>query len=295
MNINSHNLEGRRAIITGASHGIGYEIAQAFVKAGVSVCVCARDRNDLASAAERLQAMAGSSQRVVVEAGDVSQEADVARIVATAAGAFDGCIDILVSNAGIYGPKGLTEELSWAEWVRTIEINVFGSVLMARAVLPFMKQAQYGKIIQLSGGGATQPMPRFTAYATSKAAIVRFTESLAGEVASEGIDVNAVAPGALNTRFLEEVLAAGPEKVGSAYYNRSLEQKGNGGAPFERPVALSLFLASAASDGITGKLISAQWDNWESFPDHSDELTSSDVYTIRRIIGKDRGLAWGDK
>jgi len=158
-----------------------------------------------------------------------------------------------------------------------------------------MKSRRRGKIIQLSGGGATNPMPRISAYAVSKAAIVRFAESLAEEVREFNIDVNSIAPGALNTRMLEEVLAAGPDKVGAEFFNRSVKQKQSGGAGLERGAALAVFLASDASDGITGKLISAMWDNWEHWPEHVTELGSSDIYTLRRIAGRDRGAAWGDK
>jgi NAD(P)-dependent dehydrogenase (short-subunit alcohol dehydrogenase family) len=290
-----YNLTGRTAIITGASQGLGLEIAMAFLRAGASVCVCARDAKVLGQSAEKLRACAQPNQQVIVEAGDVSSEDDANRIVAGAAKAFGNRIDILVNNAGVYGPKGPTEDIPWSEWTRALEINLYGSVLMSRAVVPFMKQAHYGKIIQLSGGGATQPMARFTAYAASKAAVVRFADSLAEELKSNRIDVNSIAAGALNTRFLDEVLAAGPDKVGEAFYKRSLEQKEKGGAPFEKPVALCLFLASSASDGISGKLISALWDKWEDFPQHKEVLSTSDVYTIRRIVGKDRGQTWGDK
>jgi 3-oxoacyl-[acyl-carrier protein] reductase len=166
---------------------------------------------------------------------------------------------------------------------------------MCRAVLPHMKARRSGKIIQLSGGGATNPMPMVTAYAVSKAAIVRFTDSLAEEVHEYGIDVNAIAPGALNTRMLDQVLAAGPEKVGQAFFERSLQQKTNGGAGLDRGAELALFLASPASNGITGKLISALWDRWEDWPQHVDALRRSDAYTLRRIAGRDRKMEWGDK
>jgi NAD(P)-dependent dehydrogenase (short-subunit alcohol dehydrogenase family) len=165
---------------------------------------------------------------------------------------------------------------------------------MCRALLPHLRANKYGKIVQLSGGGATNPLPRITAYAASKAAIVRFAESLAEEVAGDGIDVNAIAPGALNTRLLDEVLEAGPERVGESFYARSLKQKNEGGAPLERGAELAVFLASAASDGITGKLLSAIWDPWEELPAHREEL-QKDIYTLRRIVPKDRGMAWGDK
>ncbi len=138
-------------------------------------------------------------------------------------------------------------------------------------------------------------MPRISAYAASKAAIVRFAETLAEEVRGSGIDVNCMAPGALNTRMLDEILEAGPQKVGQAYYDRCVAQKQSGGAPMERAAELALFLASDAGNGISGKLIAAIWDDWERWPEHVDALRASDAYTLRRITGRDRGLAWGDK
>jgi len=124
---------------------------------------------------------------------------------------------------------------------------------------------------------------------------VRFAETLAEEVRGQGIDANCIAPGALNTRMLDEVLEAGPEKVGQSFYERAIKQKESGGAPIGRGAELALFLASAGSDGITGKLISAVWDNWEQWPEHKDELSKTDAYTLRRITGRDRGFTWGDK
>ena len=199
-----------------------------------------------------------------------------------------------MNNAGVYGPKGAIEDVGWQEWVRTIEINLYGSVLMCRGVLPHFKAQRHGKIVQLSGGGATNPLPRISAYAVSKAAVIRFVETLAEEVRDNHIDVNAIAPGALNTRMLDEILDAGPEKVGRAFYERSVKQRESGGAPLEKGAELAVFLGSSLSDGITGKLISAIWDPWSSFREHLDELSSTDVYTLRRIVPKDRGKTWGN-
>jgi 3-oxoacyl-[acyl-carrier protein] reductase len=131
-----------------------------------------------------------------------------------------------------------------------------------------------------------------TAYAASKAAVVRFAESLALEVKDEGIDVNAIAPGALNTRMMQELLAAGPAAVGSAFFARMKRIADEGGTPLEKGAALAVFLASAASDGITGKLLSAVWDPWHTLPAHLEDLARTDVYTLRRIVPPDRGLRW---
>lgn len=287
-------LSGKVAIITGANQGLGLEIAKKYVLAGADVMLCARNAALLQEAQIDIGKLAVSGQKILAKAGDVSVESDVLAVVNETLTKLGDC-QILVNNAGIYGPKGEIEEVDWAEWTKAIEINVYGSILMCRAVLPHFKTKGYGKIIQLSGGGATSPLPRISAYAASKAAIVRFVETVAEELRGTGIDVNAFAPGALNTRMLDEILEAGPKKVGKDFYERSLKQKESGGVPLSRGAELALFLASAASDGITGKLISALWDNWEHWPEHLDELSSSDAYTLRRVVGRDRGFTWGDK
>ena len=288
------SLRGKTAIITGANQGLGLEIAHRYLNANASVVICARNGNLLEKAREHLSRQIVTGQAIEAISADISDPGRVEQLVESAVRRF-GRIDILVNNAGIYGPMGSIEEVGWAQWVKTIEINLFGSVLMCRAVMPFMKKQHKGKIIQLSGGGATNPMPNISAYAVSKAAIVRFAESLAVEVREFNIDVNAIAPGALNTRMLDEVLAAGPEKVGRSFFNKSMKQKESGGTGLDRGADLALFLASDASNGITGKLISAVWDDWEHWPEHKKELKTSDIYTLRRITGRDRGYSWGDK
>lgn len=290
----SFSLSGKVAIVTGANQGLGLEIARSFVQLGASVVLCARDRGLLDEARETLCCLAKEGQHIEAITADVSSQDDVSRLVETTLSHL-GQIDILVNNAGIYGPMDVIEAVDWAQWVKAIEINLFGSVLMCRAVLPAMKAQRKGKIIQLSGGGATNPLPRISAYAVSKAAVVRFAETLAEEVREYGIDVNAIAPGALNTRLLDEVLAAGPEKVGYAFFDKSVKQKEFGGSSLDVGANLAAFLASDQSDGITGKLISAVWDDWAHWTEHVEELRASDVYTLRRIVGRDRGFAWGDK
>ena len=286
-------LEGRVAVITGANQGLGKAIAKAYVEAGASLFLCARDEEKLLKVQEQLRSLCKPDQRVEVMRADVSKRDDVDWLATHALETFPQ-IHILVNNAGVYGPKGRIEDTDWDEWTQAIEINLFGSILVARAFLHHFRKHKYGKIIQLSGGGPTVPLPFISAYAASKAAIVRFAETLAEEVKEAGIDVNAIAPGALNTRLLDEVLEAGPDKVGKTFFEKSLKQKSEGGAPLERGADLSVFLASAESDGITGKLISAVWDPWEKFPEHLDEMKKTDIYTLRRIVPKDRGMDWGD-
>jgi NAD(P)-dependent dehydrogenase (short-subunit alcohol dehydrogenase family) len=288
----SGTLAGRNAIITGANQGLGLAIARAYVAAGASVLMCARDGERLERARADVASCATGEQRIVARTCNVADGREVAMLVGEALREFPQ-VHVLVNNAGVYGPMGDIEEVDWDAWVEALEINLFGSILMCRALVPHFRARRYGKIVQLSGGGATAPLPRISAYAASKAAVVRFAETLAEEVREAGIDVNSIAPGPLNTRLLDQVLEAGPGRVGAAFYERSIVQKAQGGAPLEQGAALAIFLASAESDGITGKLLSAVWDPWETLAEHRDDLAKTDVYTLRRIVPRDRGLGWG--
>lgn len=281
-------LAGRSAVVTGANQGLGRAIAEHLVRAGANVLVTARGQALLQQTATELRALAEGGQKVLTRVADVSRAEDCD---ATAKQAFSELPNpcVLVNNAGVYGPFGTIEENDWAEWVRAVEINLFGTVLMCRAFLPHMRDANYGKIVNLSGGGATAPLPRISSYAASKAAVVRFTETLAEETRDTGIDVNAVAPGALNTRLMDDLIAAGPEKVGAEFFAKMTKVRDSGGTPLDKGAELCVWLASAASDGISGRLLSAVWDDWSHLPERTEQLAASDIYTLRRITPDDRG------
>lgn len=284
-------LVGKVAVVTGASRGLGEAIARVLAREGASLVLAARTRDELEATAQRIrEGIPYGGQRVLAMTADVSRPGDAERLLQTACDEL-GRLDALVCNAGVYGPMGPIEELDWSAWVRALEINLYGTVLCCRAAVAPMRRQGKGKIVTLSGGGATQPLPRLSAYAASKAAVVRFTETLAQELAGSGIDVNAVAPGALNTRLLDEVLAAGPERVGGDFFAHAVQQKEQGGVPLDRGAELVAYLASDASDGITGRLLSAVWDDWQHLADVRKQLEASDVYTLRRIVPSDRG--WG--
>ena len=289
-----YNFKNQVVIVTGASKGLGYEVAKYFLKYGSNLVICSRNINEIKKAYEKLNRVKKKYQKIFYSVTDVSSYVQVKKLVNITIKKFKR-IDILVNNAGIYGPKGNIEKTSWDEWVKAIEINLFGSVHLCRAVMPYFKKKNKGKIIQLSGGGAASPLPLISSYAVSKAAVVRFVENLSEELKDYKIDINAVAPGPLNTSMLEEILKAGPKKVGKNFYNKSLKQKKTGGTPFIKVCELILFLGSKYSDGIKGKLISALWDDWKSWINYKELLQSSDAYTLRRIVGKERGFEWGDK
>jgi 3-oxoacyl-[acyl-carrier protein] reductase len=286
-------LKNLNALITGGSQGLGKVIAEFFLREGANVLICSRGEKELFATRDEL-AKKYPSQKVFAKTCDVSSEAQVNELVVFALREL-GSLDALVLNAGIYGPMGATESVSFDEWKRALEINLYGVLLPCRAAIPHFKKIGRGKIIVLSGGGATNPLPNISAYAASKAAVVRLMETLAEELKSFHVDVNAIAPGALATRLVDEVLAAGAEKVGAAFFEKNKNWKEKGAVPLELGASLAVYLASAESNGITGKLISAQWDPWKDLQQHRDELAKSDIYCLRRIVPEDRGKKWGDK
>ena len=290
----SYNFKNKVVIVTGASRGLGYEVAKHFLKFGSNLVICSRNYTQIKKAYKKLMKIKRKNQKIFYSVTDVSSYDQVKKLVNMTIKKFKK-IDVLVNNAGIYGPKGYIEKINWNEWVKAIQINLFGSILLCRAVIPYFKKKNKGKIIQLSGGGASSPLPLISSYAVSKAAVVRFVENLSVELKKYNIDINAVAPGPLNTDMLKEVLEAGPKKVGKDFFNKSLKQKETGGTPLGKVCELILFLGSKYSDGIRGKLVSAVWDDWKNWASYKKLIQNSDVYTLRRIVGRERGFEWGDK
>lgn len=280
-------LKDRISIITGGSGGIGKAIAAAFSREGSSLVLVSRTGSDLEKTKRELT---GSHSKVEIYPADVSKEEDVKGLVDFTLDKF-GTVDILVNCAGIQGPIGLITDIDEKEWFEAIKINLYGTFLCIKAVLPIMMKNNNGKILNFSGGGAVSPRPRFSAYGTSKAGVVRLTETLASEYKGYNIGIHAIAPGAVNTKMLDLVLAAG-ESAGKEELSRALKQKREGGVPPPQVAELAVFLASAKSDGLSGRLISLPWDNWSAIPQHLPDIMSSDIFAMRRIIPKDRGYVW---
>ena len=245
--------------------------------------VCARNQDDVAHAVDSLRRLAPAGTVVDGAVLDVTDRRACDDVVAHAVAAL-GRVDVLVNSAGVLGPVGAFDAVDWDAWVDAVTVNLVGSAAMCQAVLPVLRAAGGGAIIQLSGGGATKGQPRRSAYAASKAGIVRFVETLALEVADAGITVNAIAPGAVNTRFLDDLLAAGADHAGPEAWAEAQRQQASGGASPEAAAQLSVLLASDRGRGITGRLISAIWDDWEHLPDHLDELDGSDALMLRRVV-----------
>lgn len=282
----------RFVLITGASRGLGEFLAHQFWASGFSLCLVARSEAGLHKVAASLPDRKG--QQITVLACDLGDPVSVVQLAAKVKELLPS-LEVLVNNAAIHGPIGPLWENDFALWQQAIQVNLLAPVALCRAFVPWIKEAGGGSIINLSGGGATGPRGNFSAYGAAKTALVRFSETLAEETKPLGIRVNCIAPGAMKTEMLGEVLEQGANAAGEREFAIASKVFAAGGASMDSVANLALFLASNKSNGITGKLISAVWDDWEHWSDHQDELASSDAYTLRRIAGRDRGFTWGDK
>ena len=217
------DLQGRTALVTGASMGLGRAIAFALVKAGADVFICARTESELSATAEALEKEASGKQTVRFAAADIGSVPQMDQLFLDLQQAFPR-LDILVNNAGVYGPFGAIEDVDWQHWIDALHTNLTATVYASRLAVPIMRRQKYGKIINISGGGATSPLPGISAYAATKAGVVRFTETLAHETAADNIDVNAIAPGILDTRLTDQLLSEGKDGLRQGVCRKDFER-----------------------------------------------------------------------
>lgn len=197
-------MQGQTALVTGAARGLGFAAARRLGADGARVALLDRDRDVLATAAERL---AEEGLEVSSHAADVTDEAAV-RAAVGAILAAGGRIDILVNNAGIY-PHFPFEELTFADWRRVLSVNLDSIYLCSHAVFPAMRERGYGRIVNVSSATFHIGYPGLTAYVASKGGIIGFTRALASEAGPNGITVNAVTPGLVATEGVLEGEEAG--------------------------------------------------------------------------------------
>lgn len=272
-------MKNNTVFITGGSQGIGKVIAHAFAKTGAAVTIGARTLQDVMQTVDEFR---GAGLRCDGYQLDVRDSRAVHDVVENIVEKHQS-LDVIVSCAGVYGPLGVFDQNDLAAWKETIEINLMGFVNVSYAVVPFMKRQRHGSIITLSGAGVGGKIkPNMSAYVTSKSGVVGFVEALAIELKEYNINVNAIAPGSVNTRLLDHVLAAGEEAAGKEFYEASKKQKASGGTSPQKAATLALYLCSEEGKYITGKMLSAQWDDRASFAQKKERLAGS-LYTLRRV------------
>ncbi len=272
-------LENRVAIITGAGRGIGQAIALAYAREGARLVLAARKISELEDTAAQVDKL-GQSPLIVPT--DVTDPDQVDRLVRSALESHPS-VDILVNNAGIAGPLGPIQGNDVASWLETINVNLNGTFLCCRAVIPAMIRQGGGKIINLAGAGAISAWANMSAYCSSKVAVVRLTEVLAVELKDYEITVNALGPGSVHTRMWDEMTVAAGEVGATAIHETGLRVTSGGGAPIDDCAELAVFLAGDASRELSGRLISAVTDDFRSLAPEIPAIMASDAYTLRRV------------
>ncbi len=261
------------ALITGAGRGIGKRIAIGFAKAGMRVGLLGRSQAELDLTKLEIEHAGGSAHRFRADVRDYDQVlAAVDRM-----NALCGDVHVMVANAAVLGQIGPFAEHRPRDWKEVFETNVIGVMNACRTVLPQMIQARSGKIIVIADSSSSSPRPNFAPYSASKAAVVRFVESVAEEVRHHNVQVNCFSPGGAYTSMTDEILEAN-ERAGSGEIEEAEQIRLTGGVPAEKQIQIALFLASERSNHLTGKLIDVT-DDWKKL---ERENTRPDAWTLRR-------------
>jgi NAD(P)-dependent dehydrogenase (short-subunit alcohol dehydrogenase family) len=262
-------------LITGAGRGIGKRLAIGFAKSGARVGLFGRSQGELDATKIEVENTGGTALRF---RGDICRFDEISAAVDRMTAAW-GEVHALIANAGVQGPIGPFAEQKPSEWNVVFETNIVGVMNSCRAVLPQMIQRRRGKIVVISGDGAGAPRPHFSAYAASKAALVRFVETVAEEVRDHNVQINSLFPGDAYTGMTDEILHAGMD-AGSAEIERAERVRISGGVPPDKQIQLAQFLVSERSNHVSGKLIGVQ-DDWKKL--ETDNIRQ-DAYTLRRHL-----------
>lgn len=266
------SLDGQVALITGGGRGIGRAIALALSAAGAAVAVCARSKDQLVQTVRQIEASGG---RALMVAADVRDRGAVEHLVERTEREL-GPITVLVNNAGT-GSAGPFAQTDPDDWWQTLEVNLRGPVYATRVVLPGMIARGRGRIVNIISGAAFGPIPMLSAYCVSKAALQRFTENLAIEVAEQGIMVFAVDPGIVRTELLDGLVHSGvpfTEQMFQGFLEHGLD------VPAERTAQLVTVLASGLADALSGRYLDAN-EGVEGVLDRIDEIREADLYVLR--------------
>ena len=282
--------KNRVGVIAGATGFLGSLLAKHYVSSGTDVILIGKDDIKLKKLKRELELNSKSNVTII----SLDFESNYILELSAKIEFFTERIDFFISTIGDQHPISPVLLSKESDWSGSIQTNLILPVSLAKFFTNIFLKNSYGSVILTSGGGAATARANFSAYASAKAGLVRFVETFAGEIAEFNVRINAIAPGVMPSKMMQEIaensaLIAGKDEVAKAIHildNHSWDPA--------QILSLCDFLVSEKSMGITGKLISAEWDNWSEWPKHVDELRSSDLYTLRRITGRDRGQTWGD-
>jgi NAD(P)-dependent dehydrogenase (short-subunit alcohol dehydrogenase family) len=248
--MSTENLEGQVALVTGGGRGIGANIARELAAAGAHVTVTGRTPEEVEAVAQEV------GGRALV--GDVSRREDVQRWFSLV-----GVPDVLVNNAGIAPDEDAAWKIDVNEWWHVFEVNVLGVFLCCRAAIPKMLEGGRGRIVNVASGAAYLPGSKSTAYSASKAAVHRFSETLANQLEGRGVYVFSISPGLVRTRMTEDFGDNAPW------------------TPPELAPKLVLALASGQLDKLAGRYLHAEHDDVDDLAKRADEIVESDLNAIR--------------
>lgn len=263
-------------LITGAGRGIGKRLALGFAAEGARVGLLARSKAELDLTQLEIEHQGGISIRL---RADVREPEQIRTAADRMRAHFGAPIDVAICAAGVQGPVGPFLENPRDEWLDTIAINLIGVANTCAAVLPDMAARRRGKVVVLSGGGGSNPRPNFSAYAASKAGLIRYVETLAEEMREQNVQVNCMSPGGVYTHMTDEILRAG-EKAGWKEVEDAQQVRLTGGVPATKQLALAMFLASERSNHVSGKLLHVK-DDWRKL---ENSTVHPELFTLRRVL-----------
>jgi len=272
--VRKDELRGCTALVTGGGRGLGRAFATVLAKAGAAVAIAARSRDQLVQTETLIRDHGGAAVSVTA---DVSDPDSVRAMVMQVENAL-GPVDLLVNNAGTGGPFGPTWEADAEEWWSCLEINLRGAFLCCHAVLPSMIARGRGRIINVASGAGAAPIAYMSAYVTSKAALIHFTETLAAETRPRGIAVFSIHPGTVRTSLSEDVMGSAKGRLWLPWF-RSIFERGEDVSP-DAASRLVLFLASGAADRLSGRFFMVPEDPAEVVR-RAGEVESDDLYVLR--------------
>lgn len=294
MNFLKLPFKNKNIIITGASEGLGFELAKKFVENYANLIICSSNKKRIKSAFLKLIKIKKTNQNIYFCKTNLSNEKEIYKFIKFINKKFTK-IDCIINNAAILGPMGNLEDVNWKKFKKTFQINFFSSALIIKLLLPKFKKQKVGKIIQLAGGGSSSPSIKRNPYAASKSAITRLVENVSEElkILKINVQINSVSPGVMKTKMFQRIIRESNKILGNKM-NKELRVKNKKKTDYDKIIELIFFLSSRFSNKITGKNISADWDNWKNWSKDLKKIRNSNLYTIRRIVGSDRNFTKGD-